>query len=142
MSTIPRIATILKQLDAAQSGARTRLLSKPDIQSARNVFVAFRKYCEKHGLLRPSLYMDCGALPNAYKYAAESTQLVISQDDQGRVVAEVYRRWARKVRHGDSGALRLAAVKSDDEDRTWPKMPAFRFSGKTRTFANSGYMYF
>ena len=144
-SNYPTTNAMHETLATAQSGAKTRRLESTVCDKAKSVFQAFVRYCDRVGLRNPSLHVDAGGVANSYKYRADTSTITFQTSKEIGMPRLIHfhagRTQARKVRGGDYGMWRLSASKADEETRTWPEMPAFRYQGKAYQLNNSGYLY-
>ncbi len=131
---VPSQEIITQLLSEVQEGLRSRLLNEYDARLAREIYMAFARYCKKHGLVAPYLEMTGGTVPLSYRWLAETTALTIYfgvLHGVNRYLVSVRRAYAHKSLSGKGMALSLSAVYQDENESLRHVIPGFVFRGYT-----------
>jgi len=126
---VPSQQIITQLLFEVQGGLRARLLSEDDAILAREIYMAFARYCKKHGLIDPYMAMKGGTVPLSCRGMAETTALTLCCNtlDGNRYVASVRRESAYKSSSGKGMWLSLAAVCQGGDESSRHVIPGFSF---------------
>ena len=108
--TVPRIGTVEKQVQLAQKQASARRLSLDDIKAARVAYRAGLRYAAQMGIdpATVRVEIDGGAVPNSYKFWADTTLLILEKGE-----ASASRASARFTAGGDDGQFCVRMLAPD-----------------------------
>lgn len=108
-------------VDRAQHGARARLLDNHDVEHALKLYRRALRWARRHGLQLGRVIIDGGAVPNSYKYRAESTYLELSPENGIRA----FRGPSHTASRGNSPTVRVAFVVDESDTSRGPDFPPF-----------------